>query len=394
MEAESDGLGERLVIFAPVGRDAELLASFVESRGFTPCVTGSITEFAERFREGLGAAVLTEEALHNGRAKQLFKLVEEQPAWSDVPFVVIASPTQPGLRERRLAELARPLRNVTLIERPLRLPTIASLFDVVIRDRKRQYALRETMENLQSSERQYRDLAGDLEERIQDRTSELVEANREMEGFNYSVAHDLRAPLRNIVTTCVMLRLDFGDHLPEEAIRLLKEQEHAARKLSDLMNDLLHLSRLSRQALQRDRLDISAMASVIIAGMKGRGVGLTCQFTVQPKIIAHGDATLIQLALENLLENAVKFSPDGGCIEVGQEEIDGLPTIFVRDQGIGFDMAYQHKIFQLFERLVTDAEFPGTGVGLANVQRIIHRHGGKIWVDSTPGKGTTFYFRL
>jgi PAS domain S-box-containing protein len=232
-------------------------------------------------------------------------------------------------------------------------------------------------------------LNADLEERVELRTTELRAAVEELEGFTYSVSHDLRAPLRAIVSTSRILLQDFADVLPPEARQQLDRQAAAASKLGVLIDELLKLSRISKVQLSRETVDLSQVAKEVVVDIPARSPSVT--FEIQGGLAAKGDARLLRLVLVNLLENAAKFSPAGGMVRVGQRA-DG--TFFVQDEGIGFDMQYAPKLFLPFERLVLDSEFPGTGIGLANVQRIITRHGGRIWAESSPGKGATFYFTL
>ncbi len=229
-------------------------------------------------------------------------------------------------------------------------------------------------------------LTMELEQRVRERTAELEAANKEMESFTYSIAHDLRAPLRAIIATSAMLVEDFGEALPKEALPLLARQARSAVHLSKLVDDLLTYARLGKSEMMVGPVDLTEKAHAIISGIKSQ----IHRFVVQDDMVASGDSSLVYLLLQNLIENAHKFSPDGGEITVGQAG----PTFFVRDQGIGFDMAYAEKIFSPFERLVRQDEIPGTGIGLANAKRIVERHHGAIWASSTPGKGTTIYFTL
>lgn len=226
---------------------------------------------------------------------------------------------------------------------------------------------------------------------VAQRTSQLTEANRDLEGFTYSVSHDLRAPLRAIASTSHMLIEDYGDTIPSDANALLLRQAAAATKLGQLIDDLLHLTRISRIEMRREPLDLSLMAREIVDGLRSNG---SHRFEIQPDLHATGDSQLIRLALDNLFLNAVKFSPGGGSIEFGKAETSRGPAFYLRDHGVGFDMAYAHKLFKPFERLVTEQEFPGTGIGLTNVQRAIERHGGEVWAESELGHGATFYFTL
>lgn len=247
---------------------------------------------------------------------------------------------------------------------------------------------------LRQSEESLRALTEQLEERVRERTKELEDANKEMEGFTYSVSHDLRSPLRAIVSTSMVTMEDYGHLLPEEAKEQLARQAAAAQRMAILIDELLHLSRLSRADLRCTRVDVTKMAHELAGELCNSEDGCKVEFAIQPNLTAMGDARLLRLALQNLMDNARKFSPEGGVVSVGATELDGETVFYVKDHGIGFDMRFAHKLFLPFERLVTDAEFPGTGIGLANVKRIIDRHGGTIWPESTPGKGATFFFKL
>lgn len=221
--------------------------------------------------------------------------------------------------------------------------------------------------------------------RVEERTQELAAALKEAEGFNYSISHDLRAPLRAISSYSGILLEEAGPHLNEEHRQLLARQAHNANRLGRLIDELLRLSRLARVEVKRTPLDMTNKARTVAQDLE-----MEDRVRVQEGMTASGDPGLVRTVFENLIGNAAKFSPKDALIHVGQT--DGV--IWVRDEGIGFDMHYAPKIFLPFERLVPDSEFPGTGIGLANVERIVRRHGGKVWVESEPGKGATFFFTL
>ncbi|CAN5437068.1 hypothetical protein BH11ARM2_BH11ARM2_31350 [soil metagenome] len=224
-----------------------------------------------------------------------------------------------------------------------------------------------------------------LEERVQARTDELNAALKEAEGFNYSVAHDLRAPVRAISATAMILLEELGPEVSDEHRRFLERQAYNASRLGVLIDELLRLSRLSRVDVRRMPLDLTRLTDEVVSELR---TGLDVR--VQEGMRATGDPELVRTVLHNLIGNACKFSPRGAAVEVGQSG----GAVWVRDEGIGFDMGYAEKIFQPFERLVTESEFPGTGIGLANVERIVRRHGGRVWAESKPGKGATFSFTL
>lgn len=254
-------------------------------------------------------------------------------------------------------------------------------------------AWRDITEHKRADEYVYR-MNGILERKVEERTSELKEMVHELEGFTYSVAHDLRSPLRAIIATSRIVLEEAGGKLTEEHLHMLKRQAVNAERLGILIDDLLRLSRISRQELAPKAVDVSSMAREIIAELTPRAILPT--FVIQAGLWVSADPILFRLALLNLIENAAKFSPNGGRIDIGgYVDADGdRSVIYVRDQGIGFDMQYAHKLFAPFERLHRESEFPGTGIGLANVQRIIQRHGGMVWAESMPGMGATFYVSL
>jgi len=225
--------------------------------------------------------------------------------------------------------------------------------------------------------------------RLEERTKELEAAYAEMEGFTYTVAHDLRSPLRAVNATATVLAEELGGSLPDGLRVMLERQVHNSRRLGRLIDDLLHYTRLSRAAINRQPVDLSALAQSVAAEL-GAGVNVE----VEDGLMASADPALVRLVLENLLSNAKKFSPEGGTVRVSREESDGVVAFAVSDQGIGFDPSHAAKLFQPFNRLVRDDEYPGTGIGLANVRRVVERHGGRVWAEGQAGRGATFLFTL
>ena len=228
------------------------------------------------------------------------------------------------------------------------------------------------------------------------RTAELHAANQELEAFTHSISHDLRAPLRAIGGFSKMLLQDHGSQLPAEGQRLLNVVCSSADQMRQMIDNLLKFSRLGRQALSIQRVDVSALVREIVEelGKAERAAGVAVRFSDLPPCKA--DAALLKQVFVNLLLNALKFTRGKELpkIEIGHQEQGGEKVYFVRDNGVGFNMQYADKLFGVFQRLHDDQQFEGTGVGLSIVQRIIHRHGGKIWADAKEGNGATFYFTL
>jgi light-regulated signal transduction histidine kinase (bacteriophytochrome) len=221
-------------------------------------------------------------------------------------------------------------------------------------------------------------------------------ANKELEAFSYSVAHDLRAPLRSIDGFSQALVEDCGDNLPPEGRTYIGYLRESAQHMARLIDGLLSLSRLSRAGISRSRMDLVPIVRTIFARLHREHPGRLVELVVPAEIIAVADARMMEVLFENLLENAWKFTSKrrNARIEFGQVLQNGHLVCFVRDNGAGFDMEYAAKLFAVFQRLHTVSEFEGTGVGLANVQRIVHRHGGRIWGEGEVDRGATFYFTL
>lgn len=235
----------------------------------------------------------------------------------------------------------------------------------------------------------------DLDRRVMERTAQLEEAIREQESFSYSVSHDLRAPLRHINSYSGVLLEDYGDRIPGEALHYLERIGTASRRMGQLIDDLLELSRVGRIELRKQTVNLSKKAMTIAAMLQETEPDRSVEWVIAQGLTAKADTTLIRQVLLNLLGNALKYTArlPRARIEFGSTTVDGEQAFFVRDNGAGFDMAYENKLFRPFQRL-HGGEFPGTGIGLATVQRIIQRHGGRVWAEGKVNQGATFYFTL
>jgi len=257
-------------------------------------------------------------------------------------------------------------------------------------------ALLSVVEDQREAEEQVRRLNRELEVRVKDRTAQLTAANQELEAFSYSVSHDLRAPLRALDGYSSILVEDYAKYLDDQGLHYLNRIRDASQRMGQLINDLLDLSRITRFEFVRQPVDLSAMTQTIAAELKAQAHSRQIAFIINPNMTVNGDANLLKIVMENLLGNAVKFT--GKCeravIQVGMLEKDNERIIFVRDNGAGFNMEYASKLFVPFQRLHGPQDYPGSGIGLSIVQRIITRHGGQIWPESNEGQGTTFFFTL
>jgi light-regulated signal transduction histidine kinase (bacteriophytochrome) len=236
----------------------------------------------------------------------------------------------------------------------------------------------------------------ELEQRVAARTLQLESANRELEAFAYAVSHDLRAPLRSMSGFSQILQESAPEALDEKSKDYLRRIRDASLRMSTLIEDLLSLSRISRSELVPRTTCLTQIATDAAATVRDRYPGREVELTIEPDMDVHGDTRLLRIAMENLLDNAWKYTANAtpARIEIGRETSDSGLCYFVRDNGVGFDMAYSAKLFGPFQRLHAESQFPGTGIGLVTVQRIVARHGGLIWARAEPNRGATFYFTL
>ena len=253
------------------------------------------------------------------------------------------------------------------------------------------------LEDLSDAQAEIRTLNAELEARVEQRTAELVAANKNLAAFNYSVAHDLRTPLRALGGYSAALLEDYGDRLDETGRGFLERIQAASERMGLLIDDLLTLSRVSRAEMSLEPVDLSAEFAAVAGELRAREPSRRVRFVIQHGVTVTADRALIRIVLRELIENAWKFTArrDGATIEFAATTAGGAGVCcYVRDNGAGFDPAYAGKLFQPFQRLHAVTEFPGTGIGLATVQRIIERHGGRTWAEGAVGRGATFYFTL
>ena len=275
-------------------------------------------------------------------------------------------------------------------------PAEVSLNTVKLKDTLLVQAIVRDITERKGNEIKNRKWNAELEQRVRDRTAELTLVNKELEAFSYSISHDLRAPLRSIDGFSRILLEDCIGQLNIANQEYFQRIRAASQRMSQLIDGLLQLSQFTRSEMRRAPVDLSALARAVADDLQQAEPNRRVEFFIAPNLNAEGDANLLRAALENLLGNAWKFSSKQSAakIEFGVTTRDGAPAYFVRDNGVGFNMAYASKLFGAFQRLHSATEFVGTGIGLATVQRIIHRHNGRVWAESEQDHGATFYFTL
>jgi light-regulated signal transduction histidine kinase (bacteriophytochrome) len=254
----------------------------------------------------------------------------------------------------------------------------------------------DAMAALIRSRNEVRQANADLERHVAERTRQLEAANRELEAFAYAVSHDLRAPLRSMSGFSQILQETAPPGLDEKSRHYLQRIHDASLRMSGLIEDLLNLSRIGRSELKARPISLSQVAAEAAAAIRERHPKREVQLEIAPDMAVNADARLLRIALENLLSNAWKYTSRAApaIVSVGMQAGENGPVYFVRDNGVGFDMKYADKLFVPFQRLHPEAEFPGSGIGLVTVQRIIARHGGRVWAEAKPDEGATFYFTL
>jgi PAS domain S-box-containing protein len=320
----------------------------------------------------------------------LLSLIDEhtgEPVGDVIKHVIDTRRAQQGVTETALVSRSGKRTPVEGRARPI-IDDRGHLFGAV-------WVLRDVTERRRQVE-QIRKLNEDLERRVQQRTAELEETNRELEAFSYSVAHDLRTPLRAISAFTQMLSMEHASQLDTAGLRYLERVYSGAARMSELIDALLALARVGRRELSFSDVNVSDLARAIATEAASHYPAHPVRFETDCNVAVNSDASMLRLILSNLFDNAFKFTTgrDAPLVRFGTCDFNGAETFYVRDNGAGFDPRYADKMFETFQRLHHESAFPGTGIGLAIVARAVHRLGGSVWAESQPEQGATFYFTL
>ncbi|MGH7629806.1 MAG: sensor histidine kinase [Gemmatimonadales bacterium] len=388
--ALSEPEGERVNILLVDDQPANLLAleAMLQDLGQTIVKAGSGREALKWLLGNDCAVILLDVKMPEMDGFETAELIRQRDKSRHTPIIFLTAAD----RSHTQAVRGYAVGAVDYLVKPVVPEFVRSKVAVFVELAKTTELLRRQTERLRASEQAARELAEARAALVDD----LEQKNRELETFSYTVSHDLRAPLRRIESFGRALADTQAERLDDEGQRYLSRIRSSSKEMAQLIDDVLYLSRVTRAEVRSHEVDLSALAQAIIGRLREGEPGRIVDVRIRPGLTAVGDGQLLRIALENLLENAWKFSvrePEAR-IELGVTHLPGETAYFVRDNGAGFDMSYGDRLFAPFQRLHLSSEFPGTGIGLATVQRIIYRHGGRIWAEGSVGQGATFHFTL
>ncbi len=388
-EVEAVCHDSRILVLAPTGQDAALSVGFLQKAGLQAAACNGLSALVDSLREGCAALLVAEEALELNSIQVLNGVIEQQPSWSDLPITLITSYRIDLEKVPRYRKIFSPGANVTILERPFRPTTLVSTLEVALRARRRQYQIRDLLEE------RTRHL-GELEKRVEERTSDLLELNAHLESLVYTVAHDLRTPLRGIQGYSKLLLDDCGKVLDDNGKRHLSRIQSAAERMDTLVIDLMAYGRIARAEVELTTVQIEEAWKAALAQCETLIETRRAHVQSQPpfpRVRAHLP-TLTQV-LANLLNNALTFVPRHVSPEVAFwiEDVGNNVRAWVRDNGVGIAPEHHERVFRLFERVDTLNQ-PGTVVGLSIVRKGVERMRGKVGVESAPGQGSRFWIEL
>lgn len=367
----------RVLVLASRDRDVRVICESLQRAGLCTECCATVEELGQQLQIGAGAAVVATEALSMARLQALVEVVERQPVWSALPFLLLTSGGASTRASRQQLTRLEQLKTITLLERPLRKVTLVSAVQTALRLRRRQYEIRDYL-----AERE-------------DREGQLQRLNDELQQFAYVVSHDLQEPLRAITSFVQLLAAHFPSTVDAEAAELIAFVVEGAERMQALIADLQAYTRVGGQVPKFTAVDSAAVLTQVLGDLQLAIEDQAAQVSHDGLPTVQGDANQLRLVFQNLLGNALKF---GGAapprIHIAARRAGAQWVFAVQDNGIGLDPQHAERIFQVFQRLHTRSEYPGTGIGLAICKKIVERHGGRIWVEAEPGQGATFFFTL
>lgn len=360
----------RVLLFTPTGRDAKLIATTLEASSIRSHICSSTADVVREMGAGCAAVLIAEESLNTESVKDFSRALDAQPTWSDLPLIVLTTSGEPTpVTEHKLATL-RPLGNVSLVERPVRPATLVSIVQSAMRARDRQYQFREQAEALRRS-------------------------NEDLQRFAHAASHDLQEPLRMIASYSQLLARRNKDMLDDDSRLFLRYITTGVDRMNTLIRDLLDFSRHTGSAYPPPTpADCNAALGLALQFLRFKITETSASITFDrlPTVFAH-EARLVQV-FQNLIGNALKYCDTQPQISILSRKEGSLQVISIKDNGIGIPAEHHDRIFGIFQRLHPQQEYPGSGIGLASCKRIVEQYGGRIWVESALGSGSTFHFTL
>ena len=363
---------ERVIGLFHDRRDADFVVTVFEAEELPFFLAADMAELTTEMDRGVGTIVVTESSLHDEDLVTLSHVMENQPEWSAIPLIVIAE----KIGKEKIPALLLPTE-VMLLVQPVRVAQLLSIVRAALKSRKRQYLLRDRMAELKG-------LVG-----------EVQRSNQDLQQFAYVASHDLQEPLRAVSSYMQLLDARYKEQLDEKARKYIDYAVDGARRMQSLIEGLLQYSRITGEK-KRSPVDVNAAFAAALANVEGTVREAKGEVTADALPTVLGDETQLIQLFQNLIANGLKYRKPGAAprVHVAARRSDGEWVFSVSDNGIGIEAQHFDKIFQIFQRLHTRDEYPGTGIGLASCKKIVERHGGRMWVESEPGEGSTFYFSI
>ena len=387
-----------VIIIAPVGQDATAMAALLEAEGFEIGICQDLKEGSRQIGIGAGALLLTEEALELPGDSNLLEVLQAQAPWSEIPVIILTSGGESRMA-RLLDLITAAAGTVTLLERPLAARTLVRSVDVALRSRQRQYQVRDLIRQLAKAREDLQQHAANLEKTVAERTEKLNETVQELEAFSYSIAHDMRAPLRAMRGFSRILAEEHSAGLEDEGKSYLERIGTSADRLDQLIQDVLNYTRVVRSDIPLSPVNTEKLLQDIIESYPNlQRPDLKIEI-VKPLPVVQGNAAALTQVFSNLLGNAVKFvrTDVQPRVKIWAEAVsqnDSVMRFWIEDNGIGIDEQSKERIFQMFQRLNRAELYEGTGIGLTIVRKAVERMGGKAGVKSELGKGSSFWVEL